>query len=243
MDNTPPFSIKTSGFEGPLELLLDLIEQRRLLINDISLAAVTDEYMARVAAMPERISERAQFVLVAATLLLLKSKSLLPALELTQDESQGIDDLEARLALYKIFRDAGADIRAAFGTHILYKRPFAPITEQLFLPDSFTTLSALGEAVARVLTNLPKTEPEKPQVAVQKVISLEEMMERLSSRISEQFRVSFSVFAQGTDRAETIVSFLAVLELIKQGLIMARQESRFADFSIEREAVDTPRYL
>ena len=76
-----PISVKTAVYEGPLDLLLELIEKRKLLINDISLAAVTDEYIARVNAMQELpVGETAEFVALAATFLLIKSRSLLPAL-------------------------------------------------------------------------------------------------------------------------------------------------------------------
>jgi segregation and condensation protein A len=85
------FSVKTPIFEGPLELLLELIEKRRLLINDISLAAVTDEYMRRVAGMEgSHLGETTQFVYVASTLLLIKSRSLLPVFELTKEEEESI---------------------------------------------------------------------------------------------------------------------------------------------------------
>ena len=81
------FSIRTEVFEGPLDLLLTLIEKRKFLVNDISLAAVTDDFI-KYMNMGEEVllSERAHFVLTAATLLLIKSKSLLPTLELTEEE-------------------------------------------------------------------------------------------------------------------------------------------------------------
>ena len=83
------FEVKTSAFEGPLDLLLDLVEKRKLLINDISIAEVTDEYMRQVSLMQElSLPNTAQFVALAATLLLIKSKSLLPVLELTQEEEE-----------------------------------------------------------------------------------------------------------------------------------------------------------
>ena len=79
------FSIPTASFEGPLELLVELIEKRKLLVNDVSLALVTDEYMKYVREFEEHpIGETAQFVLVASTLLLIKSKSLLPILDLSE---------------------------------------------------------------------------------------------------------------------------------------------------------------
>ena len=240
------FSIKTEVFEGPLELLLDLVEKRKLLINDISLAVVTDEYMAYVATLEREggnnIGDTAHFVLIAATLLLIKSKSLLPVLDLTDEEEASIEDLETRLKLYKIYKDAGIQIRAQFGARMLYVRPFAPATNSLFLPDPYTTTGNMQEAIRRVLLNLPKKAVQRVQVAVRKVVSLEDMMKRLEERITKQFKLSFSKFSESGERANVIVSFLAVLELVKQGIIMARQSSRFADFDIERETIDTPRY-
>lgn len=244
MPDTQLFSIKTEVFEGPLELLLDLIEQRKLLINNISLAAVTDEYMAYIGTIAEnQLPETTQFVLIASTLLLIKSRSLLPVLDLTDEEEVSITDLETRLKLYQIYRRASMMLKEIFGTRMLYKRPFQAITVPLFIPDSYTTLQSIKAAISSVLVNLPKKETPHVQVAVQKVISLEDMMRRLEERITKQFKISFSTFADSREQAHVIVSFLAVLELIKQGIIMVRQEVRFADFDIEREIVDTPHYL
>lgn len=238
------FSIKTEVFEGPLELLLDLIEKRKFLINDISLAAVTDEYMAYISTIAKnQLGETAQFVLVASTLLLIKSKSLLPVLDLTDEEETSIEDLEARLKLYQIYRRASVILREVFGTRMLHKRPSQAITTPLFISDSYTTLPSITAAISTVLVNLPKKQTPRVQIAIKKVISLEDMMQRLEERITKQFKISFSAFSESGERAHVIVSFLAVLELIKQGIIMVQQSARFADFDIERETVDTPHYL
>src|SRR3989338_4435492 len=98
-----PISVKTEVFEGPLDLLLELIEKRKLLISDVSLAQVCDEYIAQINAMHEMpVGETAEFVSLAATLLLIKSHSLLPTLELSPDETGDIKELEYRLGLYQI---------------------------------------------------------------------------------------------------------------------------------------------
>lgn len=238
------FSIKTEVFEGPLELLLDLIEKRKLLINDISLAAVTDEFMAYVATLEHgRLRNTAQFVLVAATLLLIKSKSLLPVLSLTEEEEASIDDLEHRLRLYQLYVRASAGVRSTFGRRMLHARPYRALETPLFKPDSYVVLNRLHEAIRTVLTELPKAHIPRVNVAARTVISLEDMMKRLEKRITDQLKISFKHFAGDTaERGSVIVSFLAVLELVKQGIVMVRQERRFADFDIERESVDTPRY-
>lgn len=237
------FAVKTEVFEGPLDLLLDLVERRKLLINDISLAAVTDEYMREVADMQERsLPGTAQFIALAATLLLIKSKSLLPVLELTEEEQESIEDLEERLKLYQIYRKAGKAIQDSFGTHMSYGRQFVPKTDPIFTPDCFTEKNELKEAMYRVLSELPQ-KVEKPKVRVRKVISLEDMMERLKTRIENQMKLKFSeLLEKDTERTTVIVGFLAILESVKQGSVLVAQADRFQDIEIERQGFGTPRY-
>lgn len=237
------FDIEAVGFKGPLEMLLELIEKRQLLVNDVSLAAVADEYIAYARELEAHpVAETAQFVLVASTLLLIKSKSLLPVLELTDEEESGIEELETRLRLYQLFRDAAGRVRERFGVLMAYERPFTEPADPLFVPDEYAAVGALNDAIRRVLQNLPKKE-QKPEARVRKVISLEDMMKRLEERILRQFRTSFRDFTKDAERGDVIVGFLAVLELVKQGSVSVRQEGRFADIHIERENVDTPRYF
>lgn len=237
------FSIKTDVFEGPLELLLDLVERRKLLINDISLASVTDEYMRHVSEMQEiSLPNTAQFISLAATLLLVKSKSLLPVLELTEEEEQSIEDLEERLRQYQIIRDAAVMLQAMFGHEVAYAPQFTPPTVSVFVPDEYCTTESLSAAMHGVITDLPKKEaPAKAQIKV--IISLEEMMTRLEDRISRNLLVRFSELHAGeTERKVVIVGFLAILELFKQGNLLVRQADRFSDIEIEREQGTTPTY-
>ncbi len=239
----PTFAIKTAVFEGPLELLLDLVERRKLLINDISLAEVTDEYIRTVSEMQERsLPNTTQFVQLAATLLLIKSKSLLPVLELTDEEVAGIDDLEARLRLYQIYRDAGKLVLECFGKKLMHSREFTPPTEPLFVTDNFTTLASLQSAIHDVLHNLPVKEV-KPKVQVRTVISIEEMIARLHVRIEKQLKTTLrELLEDSSERTHMIVGFLAILESVKQGSILAEQRERFADIEIERDKVGLPKY-
>ncbi len=241
--HTPSFSIKTDVFEGPLELLLDLVEKRKLLINDISLANVTDDYMREVSLMQElSLPNTAQFITLAATLLLVKSKSLLPVLELTDEEEQSIEDLEERLRLYQIIRDAAIPLQQRFGKNILYAPQFTPPPLSVFSPDQYCTISALRTAIEDVLSELPKKE-EPRQATVKVVVSLEEMMHRLEDRIRQNIKLRFSELNPGAVEKKTlIVSFLAVLELFKQGNLIVHQADRFSDIEIELDNTGTPRY-
>lgn len=238
------FSIQTEKYSGPLELLLELIEKRKLLINDISLASVTDDYMCYVAAMEQNpLRETAQFVVLASTLLLIKSKSLLPVFDLTESEEESVEDLQNRLKRYQIYRNAGKLLESIFGAHMAYERQYMPPTVPLFVTDIYTETRKLHEAVTDVLTQLPQ-KPKKPRVQVQKIISLEEMIENLKTRIERQITLRFKDFT-GTNKEKTtvIVGFLAVLEMVKQGNIIVRQSSRFEDIEIEREGSDVPKYI
>jgi segregation and condensation protein A len=237
------FSVKTDAFEGPLELLIELCEKRKLLINDISLAAVTDEYIKQVSDMQElSLPNTAQFVQLAATLLLIKSRSLLPVLELTKEEEATIDDLEDRLRLYQIYRIAGQAMAECFGKQILYSRRFVAPSQPLFVPDQWCSVTELQQAMQAVLQNLPKKD-SKPKVQVKQSITLEEMMQSLKRRIETQLRTKFSdIRTEATEHKTVIVGFLAILELVKQGNVLVSQIARFDDIVIELEEGSTPQY-
>lgn len=233
--------IKTPVFEGPLDLLLDLIEKRKLLINDISLAQVADEFIAYVQQSPELpVGETAEFVALAATLLLIKSRSLLPSLALTDEESSDIKELEYRLALYQIIKDAAKGL--PFKADYLYDG-YAPEQEPMYIADTTVTPSSLRVAAQALIDGFPAL-VQLPKVAVKKIISLEDMISTLANRVSSAYRMSFKEFSktgQGAEaRHHVIVSFLALLELVKQGILKATQEGD--DIHMESDAVSTPRY-
>ena len=238
------FSIKTEVFEGPLDLLLDLVENRKLLINDISLASVTDEYMRYVSEMQSQsLPNTSRFVTLAATLLLIKSKSLLPVLELTSEEEETIDDLEERLRFYQIFRDAGKSIERQFGGAVMFEPHYAPPKDILFHPDAYCSVQNLQSAMAEVLHNLPRKEI-KPMAEVKSTISLEDMIDRLHKRVEKQMKTSFfEIKNEVPEHKDVIVSFLAILELVKQGEVLVKQTILFEDIEVERDKAGVPNYL
>jgi len=237
------FTVKQHHFEGPLELLLDLIEKRKLFVNDVSLAQVADDYIAYVRNLAEfPVADSAHFVLIASTLLLIKSKSLLPTLNLTTEEQASVKDLEHRLRLYEKVRQVSQAIRPLFGARFLFSRNERTLAPT-FSPDADMTVDNLVAAVGRVLAHLPKKE-FLPKVLVDKVMSLEEMIGNLTERISSSLKMSFREFSGTgrTERVHVIVSFLAMLELVKQGVIQVSQERHFDDIQMETESLGVPRY-
>jgi segregation and condensation protein A len=252
MTNESGFKIKTEEFEGPLDLLLGLVEKRKFFINDISLSRVTDEFIEHVNSLPNSsIENRANFIVVASTLLLVKSKSLLPTLDLSSEEEESIDDLERRLKLLQKYRDLIPAIKDKFGDTVTYEKSVSTKIESLFAPHDSVTPQSLFEGIQRVILALPKK--EKLEKAVLKnIVSLEKTIETLTERVTSTLRMSFSDFSKKFSknnsqndaeiRVNVIVSFLAMLELAKQGIISVEQEDSFGDIDMQSNSISTPRY-
>ena len=238
------YKVKTSVFEGPLEVLLRLVEERKLFINEISLAQVTDDYIAYVRSLREKnLSQVTGFLVIAATLLLIKSKSLLPNLELTEDEEGQIGDLEARLRMYQVIKEVSKNIKEKFGRQIIFGTSEKELFSPIFSPDPSITLPNILEAIGLVIEAMPKKE-FLPKVKIGRVINIEEVINSLIKRIQNSLSVSFSEFASD-HKADSpkekkiyfIVSFLAMLELVRTGILTVAQENNFEDIIIERQGL------
>lgn len=239
----PAFTVRTESFEGPLELILDLIEKRKLLVNELALAQITDDYVAHLRgheAFP--MEDATDFIGVAATLLLIKSKSLLPELELTEEESGDVEDLTRRLTAYEKAREAARELSKVFGKRVMAARGEQK-PEPFFAPAKDLTQEGLERALAEALAALENVAERMPEARVRTTITLEEMMDRLHRRVQTALTLSFKEFSGSTtDRVEMIVSFLALLELVKQGAIDAEQHGSFSDITIANKATGVPRY-
>ncbi len=238
------FTIKTDVFEGPLELLVTLMEKRKVFASDVSLSDVAEEYMERVHAFGSfPVADVASFLLVASTLALIKSKSLLPNLSLTDEEKGDIQDLETRLALFARIRAHADVLRKRFGSRMLFARVVKNRNEKVFAPDAETNTASLRVAIGEVINRLPEEKEKVPETTVKKVVSLETMMERLSERIERSLSLSFKEFTGSrVEKVELVVGFLAMLELVKQGVVDVSQDARFGDITIESMKAGTPRY-
>jgi len=242
------YRLKTEQFEGPLDLLLDLIEKRKLHIGDFSLAQVADDYIAYIRSMNQfPLGDVAHFLVIAATLVLLKSKALLPQLALSSEEEVSIDELKRRLMMLEKFRALSIGIRSSIFTRTLYFRSERKEIA-VFAPHPTITLQSLLTSVENVKQALPKHE-YIPKAVVKKVISIEEMMDRLSVRIQQALKTSFKEFAghhgramNRDERVHVVVSFLAMLELVKQGVLDVIQEHGFGDIHMESLDLGTPNY-
>jgi segregation and condensation protein A len=234
MSNTATFNVKTEVFEGPLDLLLSLIEQRKLLINDISLSKVTDDYIAyinQIQSFP--VAEIADFLIVASTLLLIKSKSLIPSLNLTEEETESIGDLEKRLKIYKKYKELAQKLRYLFGQKVMFFEEPREI-QRIFSPDTSINKDNILIAIKGLLQSAPELE-KLSKVTIKKVINLKAMIDNLINRIKSVKKLNFSDFSAEykEDKINIIVGFLAMLELVKQGMILVSQNENFKDIEIE----------
>ncbi|PIR85506.1 hypothetical protein COU15_00215 [Candidatus Kaiserbacteria bacterium CG10_big_fil_rev_8_21_14_0_10_45_20] len=241
--STDTFKVTVGAFEGPLDLLLSLIEERKMHVSDVSLSQVAESFITYVKEQPFfPVGEASQFIVIASTLLLIKSKTLLPVLSLTEEEEGDIKDLEHRLQLYKIFRGIGKNLGSLLGSP-LYFGGLKKETTPLYAPSPDMNTSSLREAIENALQNAPKIEKKK-EISVKTIMSLEDMMKRLSARIESALSMSFTDFVGSTkDRREVAVGFLAVLELVKQGSLLVEQYGKFADIRLEYAGTPkAPRY-
>jgi segregation and condensation protein A len=230
------FELATETFQGPLETLLNLIEERKLPVSDISLSQVCDAYLAYVEHLPELpLGETAQFILVASTLLLIKSRALLPNLDLTAEERESVEELERRLARYAIYRKAAKLLRKEWGTAPLFFPKRSPERPSVFTPAEISLPSLLA-AAQRLLNTLPKPEALM-QAAVAPILALEDVIMALKDRLSHAFKARFSELTKGADRETRIVHFLAMLELVRHGGASVTQDKLFSDITIELEGV------
>ena len=244
------FTIKQESFEGPLDLLLALIEKRRMHISDVALSKVADDFISYVKNFENMpVAESAHFILVASTLTLIKSKSLLPMLDLTEEEQSDIETLEKRLKEYKKYKELSVGIEKIYGKNPMFLSRKQVHIDPIFSPQENTTPETVREAIGRVLASLPK--PEKlAKTVVQKVISLEDMIERLTTRITSSLKMSFSEFSgkkngkslNKEEKVNVVISFLAMLELVKEGIVSVVQNKHFADIQIETQQVGLPKY-
>ncbi len=230
------FTVKLEQFEGPLDLLLELIQKEKLEITRISLAKVTDSYLEFLKQNLNITSENlSDFLVVAARLILIKSKALLPILELTPDEEESIADLEARLALYKKFKEVSEALGVRFNKReFSFSRKGFEGVKQGFFPPPNIDGAVLEKTMSRILAEMPKAE-KLAEERVREVITLEEKMDQLKASLEDRIETSFKHLTKNAkDKTEIIVTFLAILELFKERIIHFEQSELFGEIRITK---------
>ncbi|OGL88923.1 hypothetical protein A3H75_02720 [Candidatus Uhrbacteria bacterium RIFCSPLOWO2_02_FULL_51_9] len=224
------FHAKLEQFQGPLDLLLQLIEKEDLDISKVALASVTEEYLAYVEHLPaQRTAEIADFLVIAARLVYLKSKLLVPD---ETPEEEGIA-LEDQLRLYKKFMEAARDVEQRFaGTAVSFIRD-VPSAVGEFVPPKGVSGSLLEQVMQRLIGVHTKRREIVERVSNTQTLSIEESFARIYAVLERSKRIAFgALLSKNADIAERVVHFLALLELAKQRKVTLHQRSLFHEIHI-----------
>lgn len=237
------YQIKLDSFEGPLDLLLHLIEKEEMDIYDIQISKITDQYMEYINAMQSlKLEVTSEFVVMAATLLAIKSKMLLPIydpidIDFEVDEEDPRELLINRLIEYKKYKDLSLELREMeIARSKIFTRPQANLSQYVSQdegnPVSGISIYHLVDAFERALKKYSYKEPltriEREE------ISVKDMMKQITNFLENNNGIiHFSdLVNQCHSKSEIIVAFLSILELIRQGTIFCVQSKIFDDIVI-----------
>ncbi len=244
------YQVSLEKFSGPLDLLLSIIEEKKLTINEISLSQVTDQFLEYLKKLENNaISENtpgteyqriiADFLVVASRLILIKSRSLLPNLALTQEEEGDIKDLERRLKTYQQIKLLGRELgRWAKERPPYFSREYFINLPVVFYPSKSLDKKELLLIYESFLKTLPQLEKLEQQ-SVARIITLEEKIEELMERISTVAEMSFNEISDSTTlttkaKIDIILAFLAILMLFRKKLLEVSQDKLFGEIKVKK---------
>ncbi|MBQ8983357.1 MAG: segregation/condensation protein A [Lachnospiraceae bacterium] len=241
--------VKLQVFEGPLDLLLHLIEKNQVNIYDIPIVLITEQYLNYVNEMQRQdLDVMSEFLVMAATLINIKAKMLLPKEEAadTEEEEDPRAELVRRLLEYKMYKYAASELKdmELDASYTLYKKPTIPKEvaaykqeiDPMELCDGMT-LNRLNEIFQMVMKKqVDKIDPIRSKFGTieKEEVNIEDKMEEIRTQISGLRGISFRTLLEiQASKLNIIVTFLAVLELMKMGVVTVRQETLFGDIMID----------
>lgn len=235
-------SFKLENFEGPLDLLLHLIKQSKMEIENVELAKITEQYLEIMNNLPELDLEVAsEFIEVAATLIEIKSKALLP--KLIEEDEVDEEDPEAlllqRLQEYKLFKETSEKLKLSENVSRFYKEPEEEANKfRIVIKDM--SLDLLLNAFANVLTRVTKVENEnEPKQIEKEKFTVTQKIASIKDALVIKEKIMFSeLFSQSISRDEIITTFMALLELLKLQEIKCVQTDAFNDIEIVKPQLE-----
>lgn len=228
------YKIKTDQFEGPLDLLLELIEKEKLDVTRFSIANVADDFLEFIKNNSQiNLTNLSEFLLTASQLILIKSKALLPLFDFTEEEEEEIVDLEERLLEYKKFKEASIEINKLYASsnRCFSRKEQKDIDFKKFI-DPKLKGQDLFDLYKKVVVEVPEEEDIAEKV-MEKVVSLEEKMVELKASLEKRIRVAFAeTIKNASSKVDVIVTFLAMLEMVKQRSVTVEQKDLFSDIML-----------
>lgn len=228
---------KLEAFEGPLDLLLMLIKKNKVSIYDIPIVEITEQYLEAIEGIDENeIENTSEFLVMAANLLYIKSKMLLPKDEDDEDEEDPREELARRLAEYQKFKEASQELRKSeFSSKYMVFRDEEKIDFPIHEYNRSHTIMELTDAFNSILAR--KIRREKPTkrafsgIVGREKVSVDDMVEKICKRLKRNRKVGFkTLFREEDSKPEMIATFLAVLEMIKMNRLFADYNEETKDF-------------
>lgn len=237
-----PLHVKISVYDGPLDLLLDLIKKNEMNVYDIKVAEITQQYLDYLKVMKQLDLEVAgEFIVMAATLIYIKSKLLLPT-EKDEEEGDGEDpraELVRKLLEYQAFKEAAKELgllqteRGKVFTRQITDYYLGELNPEDVGVDTFS--ANFFDLIVAFQNVLAKKESKNEHEVFEEVVSIEEKMIQIQSYLAEKKKISFhDLFSERWTRNELIATFLAILELVRTHLAWVRQDKQFGEIVIEK---------
>ena len=233
------YQVRLQQFEGPLDLLLFLIKKEEINIYDIPIAQITQQYLEYIRLLEFLNLELAgEFLVMAASLMRIKARMLLPVNpEDAEEEEDPRTALVQQLLEYQRFKQAASDLEAMeYQRRLLYVRPESEDGESAEVECSynlFELITAFKKVLDKAQVRYIEVRPEE--------ISLEARIESVKGRIAEAGSLAFTdLFEEGAGRMDLVVTFLALLEILKSGFATVRQTKPFGEIWIQRIVTESP---
>ena len=235
------YEVRTEQFKGPLEKLLELIEGEKMEITQLNLGLVTDDFLKYLKSIKRESAERteeelrllADFIVIASRLILIKSKALLPSLELTIEEEQDIKELEKRLKLYQQLKPAMALIKKLYaGKNLSASRPFFANRPVVFNPSQNISIENLNKTMKAIFEAVKLLSLETQTIEIS-LIKLEEKIEEIMLKIQDGIK-NFGHLIKEKSKKEIIVMFLALLHLLREQTVEVEQAEGFSEIVIKK---------
>jgi segregation and condensation protein A len=229
------YKVQVEKFEGPLDLLLELIEGEKLDITEIALAKITDKYLSEVGRLDPKNYDVAEFMLVASRLLYLKSKALLPSLSSDAEEAE-IEDLKTKLEIYRKYKEAARE----FGNILSKNQRSYPahkpqIKRMEFIAPKGIETRELWNVFQKLLRDMPEELKREEVELPSEKITVEDKLSHIENIFKTKKTHKLSAIIRVTrSKIEAIVTFLAVLEMIKLGKLKMTQSTNFSDIELTR---------
>lgn len=226
-------SVALEKFQGPLDLLLKLIEEEQMTITDISLSTVTEQFFDYLNKLQEKNAEElADFLVIASKLVFLKSKHLLPYLYPEEENGPSLTD---QLKLYKRYADASKHVEELWKQNrTAYGRIEPPLPIEGFVLPLNAGTENLRTAFTMLLKRL-KPVAVLPEVSIDRTVSIKEKIASIFKALQSIKKLAFQdIVAKAQNRTEVIISFLAILELVKQEQVSVKQEHAFHNFTLHK---------